>query len=137
MTKMEKMHIAGLHHVGFPTTDMQATVEFYEAFGGKVVFEKMDEDAGKPIQVKIIDFHGTLIECYERSATEKRVGAIDHLAFRAENLDEMYAICKEKGYRFMEDCAESIGRSSYWPKPLKWFIVYGANEEKIEFCQEI
>ena len=131
-----KGYIEGLHHVGMPTTDMAATVEFYQAFGGKVVFEKEDVDEGRPIQVKLIDFCGTIIECYERSATPRYVGAVDHLAFKVHDIEEMYQVCKEKGYRFMEDCAEKLGLSTYWPSATKWFIVYGPNEEKIEFCTE-
>ncbi|NLF26979.1 MAG: hypothetical protein GX592_03700 [Clostridiales bacterium] len=127
---------AKLHHIGFPTTDMEATVGFYESLGGKVVFEKADVDEGRPIQVKIIDFHGALIECYERRESPMRAGAIDHLAFSVGDVDGLYKICKERGYRFMDECAGDVGNSTYWPKPLKWFIVCGPNEEKIEFCRE-
>ncbi len=129
-------YVKHLHHVGMPTENMQGTVDFYTSLGGKVIFEKQDVDEGRPIQVKLIDFHGVVIECYERLSTPKCIGAIDHLAFCVENIDEMYEICRAKGYRMMEDCADQIGVSTYWPKNTKWFIVYGANEEKIEFCQE-
>lgn len=135
MKEMKDM-VECLHHIGFPTKDVEATVRFYSDFGGKVVFAKEDVDAGKPIQVRLIDFHGTLIECYERSEIPACVGAIDHLAFKTNDIEAMYAICKEKGYRFMEDCAKQIGLSTYWPNNARWFIVYGPNEEKIEFCTE-
>ncbi len=35
----------------------------------------------------------------------------------------------------MEECRDEPGASNYWPKALRWFIVYGPNEEKIEFCK--
>ncbi len=128
--------IEGLHHIGMPTTDMDVTLRFYTDFGGKVIFEKEDVDNGEPIRICLIDFFGTVIECYERTVTPKCVGAVDHVAFKIHDIDTMYSICKENGYRFMEDCAKTVGSSSYWPKAVRWFIVYGPNEEKIEFCME-
>ena len=128
--------VKGLHHVGMPTADMNATVAFYQSFGAKIVYEKKDEFEGRPIRVVLLGFGGMLIECYERPATEKCVGAIDHLAFEVEHVEEMYSLCKEKGYRLMADCAQQIGESTYWPEGARWFIVYGPNEEKIEFCRE-
>ena len=128
--------IRGLHHVGLPTDCMDETIAFYQSFGAKIIFEKMDEDGGRPIRVTLLDFAGLVVECYERTETPKNTGAIEHLAFRVEGVEELYRICKEKGYEMMADCAESIGISTYWPKNARWFIVYGPNREKIEFCQE-
>ena len=129
-------YIEALHHVGLPTSDMKGTVAFYESLGGRVVFEKDDVEAGQPILVKHIDFHGVLLECYERVETAGCPGAVDHLAFRVSDIDAMYAECKAKGFRLFEDCAEEIGFSTYWPRGTRWFIVIGPNGEKIEFCSE-
>ena len=129
-------NIQALHHVGLPTSDMKGTVEFYTSLGGRVVFEKDDVEAGKPILVKHIDFHGLLLECYERDVTAQCPGAFDHLAVRVEDIDGMYALCKEKGYQLFEDCAEEIGFSTYWPRGTRWFILIGPNGEKVEFCAE-
>ena len=131
-----KEHIQGLHHIGIPTSQMDETVSFYQAFGAKTLYEKMDEHEGRPIRVTLMELAGVVIEFYERSATVKAVGAIDHIAFNVHNVEEMYRVCKEKGYRLMEECAAQIGVSTYWPNDAQWFIVYGPNEEKIEFCHE-
>ncbi len=131
-----KGFVEGLHHVGIPTCDMAGTVRFYTDLGGEIIFEKDDVDEGRPIQVKLFRFHGMLIECYERATTAGVAGAVDHLAFQVHDIERMYALCKEKGYRLMEDCAEQIGYSTYWPRGAQWFIVYGPNGEKIEFCRE-
>jgi catechol 2,3-dioxygenase-like lactoylglutathione lyase family enzyme len=32
--------VKGLHHVGIPTIDMDATLSFYQSFGAKTVYEK-------------------------------------------------------------------------------------------------
>lgn len=132
-----KEYIKGLHHVGLPTTKMDDTLRFYMDFGAYILQEKMDEDEGKPIRVVLLQFCGLIIECYERREMAGIPGAFDHLAFQVEDIEKMYELAKEKGYRFMDDCKDSIQPTSYWPGDTRWFIVYGANGEKIEFCQDL
>ncbi len=82
-----------------------------------------------------MDLAGTVIECYDAPVTAMAPGAMDHIAFEVKDVEAMYRACKEKGYRLMEECRDEPGASNYWPKALRWFIVYGPNEEKIEFCK--
>ncbi len=131
-----KSCIHGLHHIGIPTTGIEKTVNFYRAFGAEAVFEKTDEDNGKPIQVVIMKFCNTLIELYERTETAGKSGAIDHLAFEAEDIDALFEIARKQGFTLTEECKDSVQLSTYWPKGVRWFIVTGVNGEKIEFCQE-
>jgi len=131
-----KEYIMGLHHVGIPTNKMDETIKFYSQFGAKIIFEKEDSFEGKPIRVVLIDFAGTVLEFYERDQIAGKAGALEHIAFSAVNIEKLYALAKENGCSFMEDCANEVQSSSYWPKPVKWFIVYGVNGEKIEFSEE-
>ncbi|MDD3212591.1 MAG: VOC family protein [Eubacteriales bacterium] len=128
--------IRGLHHIGLPTSCMDETIAFYQSFGATVKFQKTDVYEGKPIRVTLLQWLDVVVECYERSETAQAPGAFDHLAFQTQNIEEMYRVCKEKGYNFMEDCASQLGESSYWPTNTRWFILIGPNGEKIEFCQE-
>lgn len=132
-----KEYIKGLHHIGIPTRNMDDTIKFYSSFGAKIVFEKEDTFEGKPIRVVLIKFLDVILELYEREHTANMTGAIEHLAFSVNDIDQMYKIAKEKQYNFMEDCKDSIQVSTYWPNTARWFIVYGVNGEKIEFCQEM
>ncbi|MGE5495968.1 MAG: VOC family protein [Burkholderiales bacterium] len=132
-----KKYIKGLHHIGIPTSNMADTVKFYASFGAAVMFEKEDVCEGKPIRVVLMKMLDVVFEFYERDNTAGISGAIDHIAFCVDNIDEMYRIAKENNYSFMQDCAESVQVSTYWPHSAKWFIVYGINGEKIEFSQEL
>ena len=130
-----KQHIHALHHIGIPTSDMDKTIAFYQGLGADIVYQKMVEENGQMVSVTLIDFFGTMLEFYLRDETAMRVGAIDHLAFKVDHIMDMYETCKKNGYRLMEECADEIGLSPYWPNQMKWFIVYGPNEEKIEFSE--
>ena len=72
---------------------------------------------------------------YERRKLAGVVGAWEHLAFRVENLEELYEYVKREGFQLMDECKDNIQFSSYWPDGTHWFIVYGVNGEKIEFCK--
>lgn len=128
-------NIKGLHHVGLPTACIEKSVAFYEKLGGEICFEKMDEFEGEPIRVVLMSFYGTVIEMYERKETAMVSGAWEHLAFQVDNLEELYEMAKKEGLDLMEDCKDEIQYSSYWPNGAHWFIVYGMNGEKIEFCK--
>lgn len=132
-----KEYIKGLHHIGIPTQDMDETIKFYLSFGADIIFKKEDTYEGKPIRVVLMKFFDVILELYERKETACITGAIEHLAFSVKNIDKMYKIAKEKEYNFMSDCINNVQMSTYWPNPTQWFIVYGVNGEKIEFCQEI
>lgn len=127
--------VKGLHHVGIPVKDMDATVEFYESLGATVYFSKEDTEEGEPIRVVIFEFGGIYIETYERKVTAEKEGAIDHLAFQVSNIDEIYQLAKDRGYTLMSDCSESIQPTTYWPGKVRWFIIIGPNGEKLEFCE--
>lgn len=130
-----KEFVKGLHHTGIPVKDMDATIEFYESLGASVYSSKKDIEGGAPIRVVIFEFGGIYIETYERKVTAGKEGAIDHLAFRVSNIDEMYRLAKEKGYHLMSDCSKEIQSTTYWPGKIRWFIIIGPNGEKIEFCE--
>lgn len=132
-----KEYIEQLHHIGIPTMRMDDTIAFYTSLGAQIIYEKMDEDEGKPIRVVLFRLCDVVIECYERTKTVCMPGAIEHIAFQVKDIEKMYREVKEKGYRLMDECKEEIQSTTYWPGDTKWFIIYGPNEEKIEFSQNL
>lgn len=132
-----KEYIKQLHHIGIPTTKMDETISFYCSLGASIIYEKVDEEEGEPIRVTLFKLCNVVIECYERRQTAKVAGAIEHIAFEVTDIEKMYRVAKEKGYRFMDDCKNEIQKTSYWPGDTRWFIIYGPNEEKIEFSQNV
>lgn len=130
-------NIDGLHHIGIPTADIDATIGFYSNFGAEIIFEKVDSFEENPIRVVLMAFANVVLELYERSQTALIAGAMDHLAFKVQDIDGLYRIAKEKGLKLMQDCSEEIQVSTYWPDSTRWFIIYGINNEKIEFCESM
>ncbi len=70
-----------------------------------------------------------------RRVTAGQPGAIDHIAFQVTGIEELYRKAREGGYTLMEDCAERVQPTTYWPQDIRWFIVIGPNGEKVEFSQ--
>jgi catechol 2,3-dioxygenase-like lactoylglutathione lyase family enzyme len=127
-----KKYLCGMHHIGLPTNNMDATIEFYSKLGAEIVFEKTVYEAGKSIRVVHLKLSSLLIETYERSEISGVTGAIDHVAIEVNDIDGAYKYVKELGIPLLID---EISFSDYWPKPTRWFIIIGVNGERIEFTQ--
>lgn len=129
------MYITGIHHIGIPVSSMKKTKEFYLGLGASVDHEKEDYFEGNKIQVTVFKLGGVMIETYERPCVAGKEGAIDHIAFEVENIEEMYRECKEKDYIFMDECKLSTQPTSYWNGNVRWFIIIGPDGEKLEFSE--
>lgn len=86
-----KNNIDGMHHIGIPTTDIDATIGLNSNFGADIIFEKVDSFEENPIR----EFANVVLELYERRKTAHIGGAMDHLAFNNEKI-EFYESINEK-----------------------------------------
>ena len=60
--------------------------------------------------------------------------AYQHVALDVEDIESMYQkICNEK-YTVITDGIEEL---PFWENGVKFFMIKGPNEEKIEFCQKL
>lgn len=122
--------IEGMHHIGLPTGDMDATVDFYGKLGAKVVFETKVMEGDQPVRVVHLQLSNLLIEAYERDSIPGVPGAVDHIAFEVNDIGEAFRRAQALHLRFVK---EEIGVSDYWPTPTSWFHVIGPSGERIEF----
>ena len=53
----------GVQHVGIPTNDMEATVNFYHRLGFETAFETINEAANE--KVVFLKLHNLVMEAYE------------------------------------------------------------------------
>lgn len=120
--------IQGLQHIGIPTQKMEASIAFYENLGFQLMNEEEQVNGGA---VAFLELKGLVIELWELEE-DRQIGAIDHIALDVIKIDELYQAVKELPYPIVSNGIESL---HYWKKGIRFFIVEGPNQEKIEFCQ--
>lgn len=120
--------IQGLQHIGIPTQKMEASIAFYEKLGFQLINEEEQSNGG---MVAFMELKGLVVELWELDDV-RQVGAIDHIALDVIKIDELYQVVKSMPYPIISDGIESL---HYWKKGIRFFIVEGPNQEKIEFCQ--
>ena len=127
-----KYGIVGVAHVGLPTNDLQKTVEFYKSLGFEEIMQTYNEKAGE--KVAFLQIKNYCIETFENGQAAMSDGAYQHVALDVEDIESMYQkICNEK-YTVITDGIEEL---PFWENGVKFFMIKGPNEERIEFCQKL
>lgn len=120
----------GLQHVGLPTNDLKATIAFYESLGFETVYQVRNEAAGE--DVAFLRLKNLTIEAYENGRAAMQSGAIDHIAIDVDDAEAAYRLAQEQGYRIVSNGVEFL---PFWQKGVKFFILLGPNQERVEFNQ--
>ena len=120
----------GLQHVGLPTNDLKATIAFYESLGFETVYQVKNEAAGE--DVAFLRLKNLTIEAYENGRAAMQSGAIDHLAIDVVDVEAAYRLAQEQGYQIVSNGVEFL---PFWQKGVKFFILLGPNQERVEFNQ--
>jgi len=119
----------GIQHVGIPTNDIDKTVRFYERLGFYVAWATKERTP----RVVFLQLNDLVIETYEETAMMKS-GAIDHVALDVKDIDALYEVVKAQGFHLLSDQVESL---PFWDKGVKFFLILGPNQERIEFCERL
>lgn len=120
----------GLQHVGLPTNDLKATIAFYESLGFETVYQVRNEAAGE--DVAFLRLKNLTIEAYENGRAAMQSGAIDHIAIDVVDVEAAYRLAQEQGYQIVSNGVEFL---PFWQKGVKFFILLGPNQERVEFNQ--
>lgn len=120
----------GLQHVGLPTNDLKATIAFYESLGFETVYQVRNEAAGE--DVAFLRLKNLTIEAYENGQAAMQSGAIDHIAIDVVDVDAAYRLAQEQGYQIVSNGVEFL---PFWQNGVKFFILLGPNQERVEFNQ--
>jgi catechol 2,3-dioxygenase-like lactoylglutathione lyase family enzyme len=128
-----KEFIRGFHHYGLPTTDMDATIDFYRKLGAEIVFETNVLEEDKPCRVVHLKVADVYVEAYEREKVAGFPGAIDHFAVGTDDIEGAFYEAKRLGLTFAK---EEIGVSDYWPGTGRWFHLIGPSGERFEFAEK-
>lgn len=120
----------GLQHVGLPTNDLKATIAFYESLGFETVYQVKNEAAGE--DVAFLRLKNLTIEAYENGRAAMQSGAIDHIAIDVSDVEAAYRLAQEQGYQIVSNGVEFL---PFWQNGVKFFILLGPNQERVEFNQ--
>lgn len=122
----------GLAHIGLPTKDYAGTLAFYEKLGFETVHQNTDPNNGNP--VSFMQLGGVMFEIYPSDEAAGQVGALEHVAFEVNDLDEVYRLVTQSGIQALEGKVRTL---PFWEKGVRFFTIMGPNKEKLEFSQTI
>ncbi len=124
--------IVGVAHIGLPTNDLKKTIEFYKSLGFEVILETYNEKAKE--KVAFLQIQNYCIKSFENGQAVMADGAYQHVALDVRDIEEMYKKICENGYEVITDGIEQL---PFWDNGVKFFMIKGPNEERIEFCQKL
>lgn len=121
-------YVTGIQHVGIPTNDMEATLAFYEALGFRLTYHTVNGSE----KVCFLQLGNLCIETYENGNAALKAGAVDHIAIDVTDIEAAYRAVQALGCDFL---VEGISYLPFWERGIRYFVILGPNQEKIEFCQ--
>lgn len=127
---MLREQLNGIQHVGIPTNDIEATIEFYGKLGFEVALQTVNEEANE--KVAFLKLNNLVIETYENKAAKMESGAIDHVAIDVKDIEKVYELINHAGLNTTRDTIHFL---PFWENGVRFFTIEGPNKEKIEFSQ--
>ena len=125
-----KEQLNGIQHIGIPTNNIEATVQFYEKLGFQTALRTLNEEAGE--KVAFLKLGSLVIETYENKAAKMKAGAIDHVAIDVKDIERVYEMIDREGMNTTNDIIHFL---PFWENGVRFFTIEGPNKEKIEFSQ--
>ncbi len=125
-----KDNFVGVQHIGMPTNDLNATMEFYGKIGFEAALRTFNETANE--DVAFLKLGNLTLEIFESRKAPLMTGAIDHIAINVKSIDEAYKYICESNLNTTND---EIHFLPFWDNGVKYFTIEGPNKERIEFSQ--
>ena len=125
-----KEQLNGIQHIGIPTNNIEATVQFYEKLGFETALRTLNEEAGE--KVAFLKLGSLVIETYENKTAKMKAGAIDHVAIDVKDFERVYEMIDREGMNTTNDIIHFL---PFWENGVRFFTIEGPNKEKIEFSQ--
>ncbi|MCY9806137.1 VOC family protein [Lentilactobacillus senioris] len=120
--------LTDLQHVGIPTDNLTATIEFYEGLGFQLVGQ-FKNGAG---EVAFLRFNHLTIETWTGDPVVRQAGAINHISLDTQDAQATFDAAQAEGYTVIEDQVQEL---PFWERGIKYFNILGPNDETIEFCE--
>ena len=125
-----KEQLNGIQHIGVPTNDIEATIQFYKTLGFEIAFRTVNEEADE--KVAFLKLDTLVIETYENKTAKMEAGAVDHIAIDVKDIEKVYERIGQTGLNTTKDIIHFL---PFWEKGVRFFTIEGPNREEIEFSQ--
>lgn len=123
-----KSKISGLQHVGIRSCDLAASERFYRNLGFEKIYTAVSSK-GSPIMFMRM---GDIMLEFVGDGTVADSGAV-HLALNVtDDIEAVYAAVFEAGAEVVTD---GIRELPFWDNGIKFFMIAGPDNERIEFNQ--
>lgn len=119
-----KKNVTGIQHLGIPTRNIRATMDFYRDLGFETIWENGE--------VAFMQLGTLVIETYLAEETAQRNGAIDHVALNVNDIEAAWRDAQACGYETQDT---EINFLPFFERGVKFFTIIGPNREKVEFNQ--
>ncbi|MCR1843047.1 VOC family protein [Murimonas intestini] len=123
-------YMTGIQHIGIPTNDIDATLDFYHKLGFETAFQTVNEEANE--KVVFLKLGTLVIETYENKSAKMESGAVDHVAVNVTDIEEVYQYINCHNMNTTQDTIHFL---PFWENGVRFFTIEGPNKEKIEFSQ--
>ena len=120
----------GVQHIGIPTNNIEATIDFYLTLGFTIALRTQNGDE----EVAFLQLHNLIIETYQNRQAAMLYGAIDHIAIDVKNIDELFKVAQRAQLTMLDTEVHGL---PFWENGVKFFTIEGPNREKIEFCERL
>ena len=117
---MLREQLNGIQHVGIPTNDIEATIEFYGKLGFEVALQTVNEEANE--KVAFLKLNNLVIETYENKAAKMESGAIDHVAIDVKDIEKVYELINHAGLNTTRDTIHFL---PFWENGVRFFTIKG------------
>lgn len=125
-----KDNATGVQHIGIPTNDIEETIAFYHKLG----FETLLRTDATGEKVAFLGLKNLVVETYQNGEAVGHPGAIDHIAIDVADIEAAYAEVTGMGYEAIQGSVQFL---PFWERGVKFFTIYGPNQEKVEFSQKL
>ena len=123
-------YMTGIQHIGIPTNNIDATLDFYHKLGFETAFQTVNEEANE--KVVFLKLGTLVIETYENKSAKIESGAVDHVAVNVTDIEEVYRYINCHNMNTTQDTIHFL---PFWENGVRFFTIEGPNKEKIEFSQ--
>jgi lactoylglutathione lyase len=126
--------IRGFQHLGLPVRDIEESIAFYSGLGFSVFSRHEFNENGGTTQVAFLDMNGFRLELYQPAngvAGDRPNGIIDHIALDVQDINTAYEEISRAGFTIVE----GINELPLHAKGIKYFMILGPDNERVEFNQ--